>query len=496
MKRFPMFDRAVPSEDQLPLFSRVGRGPKGDAFEVLLRKDADGSEHLEGVSTNHLTGESVTEWVSQPIGAGTLSHQYTLSPETGTFVLSLSYNDPTPERSWNWTSPAIPYATEEIDGSSVVRVRSVFTGKLGNKLEEVLNYPEEYNGEHPVASDDWVAQLTVGLKATFTTDGEDQEIVTIKPDATIPAANADDLSQILGFPADTTIIPAASGLSSQSDPKFNFWGVQGKTLADWVVNAVKKVTPESVIETVDDIKYLFQRNQSNIDVIRRDPGGDPQGSQVKHTADGLMLEASNLGVQEYDPNNPNQPWNDAGLESAAHASVYATYPLAEGDGRQTKAYAELYARIKDKIAQLRLNPDKDSTLELAGQDLCVSNGGLYVSGDYPIIKSVKVSSGTLTRGTDNQNAYMLPRASYSKPEGFMIGNQSYPSQNPLKFTPPEGYTPIAVASFNSNHNYTHPVSGCFVKNNNGQWGVFVRGMTFMAQPLEFDVEVICLYTGR
>lgn len=187
--------RAECCDDQLPVFSGVGRGLQGDAYRVTIDDpDTTDETHLHGWIVDSRTGELTSDWVSENINGGELSYQYNLNPfnDPQTFTITFIYRRPgRPE--WSWTTPAIPYiwtvdnggeweSPDSIVGSGVA---TLFIRKTTEtEWTEKLLYPEgttreDYNA--PEAEEAWTVNLTFGIGG----------------DVDVP--NIDDLAKILGI---------------------------------------------------------------------------------------------------------------------------------------------------------------------------------------------------------------------------------------------------------------------------------------------------------
>lgn len=190
-------DRCAPeSDDQLPLISRVGRGIKGDSYNVEIASDSNCETILEGSYLDQATKEWHSDWLSENVNGGCLSYQYNLRPFTvpQTFTITFIYRRPgRPE--WSWTTPAIPYIWS-VDGDGNKNpgdpdtmvgsgVATLFIKKTTDaEWTEKLVYPEgttreDYNA--PEAEEAWTVNLSFGI-------GGDVEV-----------PNIDDLAKIIGI---------------------------------------------------------------------------------------------------------------------------------------------------------------------------------------------------------------------------------------------------------------------------------------------------------
>lgn len=126
-----MFHRLVADErcagecdDQLAVFSSVGRGLKGDGYKVRLIEGDSGETFLEGLRQDSATGEYSRDWISDNIDGGKLTYKYNLHPFTSpkTFTITFAYHKTgSDEDDWTWTTPSIPYiwGDEDINVPSI-----------------------------------------------------------------------------------------------------------------------------------------------------------------------------------------------------------------------------------------------------------------------------------------------------------------------------------------------------------------------------------------
>lgn len=188
-------DRAVHGcDDQLPTFSTMGRGIKGDGYEVRIKApDTISATYLEGWSFDEATKEYTKEWESENINGGHLSCFYNLRPYSipQCFTMTFVYRrDDRPQ--WSWTTPAIPYVwdsdgdgnpdTDEIVGSGVGNLW-IKEGP-GKPWKEKLVFPNgttaaDFNAPGP--EETWSGNIVFGF-------GGD-----------VPLPNLDDIAKILGW---------------------------------------------------------------------------------------------------------------------------------------------------------------------------------------------------------------------------------------------------------------------------------------------------------
>lgn len=196
-------------DDQLPLFSQVGRGLRGNGFKVVCHEEGNDTTYLEGLNYDAVTGEYTTEWTTHNIEGGHLSYQYHLHPygEPPTFTITFTYDRPDhPEQEWTWTTPAIPYILDAggsgignlfikpTTGATWTAVRNaVASSDLPDSIADTLAayeklvFPEDETRDvlqPPLPGDDWTVNLTYGKGGDIDCPTTDQE-----------QADLDDLEQ-------------------------------------------------------------------------------------------------------------------------------------------------------------------------------------------------------------------------------------------------------------------------------------------------------------
>lgn len=208
-------------DDQLPLFSQVGRGLRGDSYRVLVSKDSLTETILEGLRYDEHTGALESEWFSENINGGHLSYMYNLRTFSNPQTFTITFKYVRPGRAansrgvvWSWTTPAIPYIWDadndgvaDVDGIIGSGVADLFlkkttepkwnyptvtytdykNGKMTGDKHDKIVYPdgwirEEFNA--PIPGDPWTVNLQYGI-------GGD-----------IDAPNIDDLAKVLGITVD------------------------------------------------------------------------------------------------------------------------------------------------------------------------------------------------------------------------------------------------------------------------------------------------------
>lgn len=199
-------DRCAPDcDDQLPVFSRVGRGIKGDSFKVEIASDSNCETILEGMSFDEASREWTSEWISENINGGCLSYQYVLRPYTipQTFTITFIYKRPG-RREWSWTTPAIPYIwTMDDDGNKNPGDPDTMVGSgvatlfvkttTAPEWTEKLVYPDgtdrdDYNAPDPL--EPWTVNLTFGI-------GGDIEVLNLDDIAKIIGISVEDIKKII-----------------------------------------------------------------------------------------------------------------------------------------------------------------------------------------------------------------------------------------------------------------------------------------------------------
>ena len=206
-------------DDQLPLFSQVGRGLQGDGYFVRLVQDDDMETYLEGMTYDPHTGAYTHDWFSHNVNGGKLSYRYNFYPNTDpqTFTITFKLNrpdyvdtedvpsqQPDKQKGWEWTTPKIPYIWDTPADEPMLGIATLFIKKKGapqwtnihptdadtpnsiaeaNAEYEKLVYPlnhvrSEYRAPKP--GDPWTVNLEYGI-------GGD-----------IDVPSKDDLAKILG----------------------------------------------------------------------------------------------------------------------------------------------------------------------------------------------------------------------------------------------------------------------------------------------------------
>ena len=115
MHTHPHFDMGCDcADDQIPVFSKVGRGLRGDSAKLELVEDGDLNTYVRGLTYDAATGGWSTEWTSGNINAGKVSMSYMFFPNDDPKTFTMTFRLERPGRQmWEWTTPRIPYTWDE-----------------------------------------------------------------------------------------------------------------------------------------------------------------------------------------------------------------------------------------------------------------------------------------------------------------------------------------------------------------------------------------------
>lgn len=150
-------------DDQLAVFSTVGRGLKGNGYKVRVIEGDSGETFLEGLREDSATGEYSRDWVSDNIDGGKLTYKYNLHPFTSpkTFTITFAYHKTGDDKDdWTWTTPSIPY----IWGDEDINVPSI---EAFDGLQEQIDALTEQNAAQADALED-LAGRVAALEAAKT----------------------------------------------------------------------------------------------------------------------------------------------------------------------------------------------------------------------------------------------------------------------------------------------------------------------------------------
>lgn len=209
------YDRCAPKcDDQLPIFSQVGRGIPGDSYEVRITDpDTTNETYLSGWRFDQATKQWSKVWDSENINGGELFYYYNLRPFTNpkTFTMTWIYRRPNrPE--WSRTTPAIPYIPNT-DGDGEPGVDGLVGAGIANLfVREGVNAPwvQQYRTggltETPVTSDNgrygqinWPVGTTPKDFNAVAPGEAYAATLTFGYGGDIEIPNLDDLAKILGW---------------------------------------------------------------------------------------------------------------------------------------------------------------------------------------------------------------------------------------------------------------------------------------------------------
>ena len=216
-------------DDQLPLFSQVGRGLEGEGYRVVVSKDSDdGTEtELSGYYRDPHTGEMVYDWTSENINGGRLYYSYHIRNFTDpqTFTITFRYVRPNRDADeegtvWSWTSPAIPYVGDEDMGDLIASwVSTLYLRKKGEnwnwRQHEKLVYPEGMTHQSvnaPGPEEGWTVNLTYGIDRSC-----DIVVPTVEDLAKIIGMKPDWIYNIVNEAVPTDVIPNGMNVKEYID---------------------------------------------------------------------------------------------------------------------------------------------------------------------------------------------------------------------------------------------------------------------------------------
>lgn len=151
MHTHPHFDMGCDcADDQIPVFSKVGRGLRGDSAKLELVEDGDLSTYVKGLTYDAATGAWSTDWISQNINAGRMSMHYTFFNDDNPKTFTMTFKLDRPGRDeWTWTTPRIPYVWDDLDPSMVS-----FGSSQGLFVRDIKNQ----------AANSWIDKMILPLK--------------------------------------------------------------------------------------------------------------------------------------------------------------------------------------------------------------------------------------------------------------------------------------------------------------------------------------------
>lgn len=253
-------DRAVPErDDQIPIYSVMGRGLQGNGFEVRISDpDTTNETYLEGWKYDEASQTYEHVWDSENINGGELSYYYNLRPWTIPQVFTMTWVMRRPNRpQWSETTPAIPYIWDA-DGSGQPSVDDLVGSGLGNlwvregtnaEWKEQLVFPSgttaaDFNSPGPL--EPWSGNITFGF-------GGDIEL-----------PNLDDIAKILGWSRTeiTNVLNDVAGALDGSDNVKDYIDDKDAILQEQITNIDERVT--ILEEKVEEIETNITNIITNI----------------------------------------------------------------------------------------------------------------------------------------------------------------------------------------------------------------------------------------
>ena len=329
--RHPWPDRGVPeTDDQLPTFSKVGRGIQGDSYRVDVVYDDLDETYLKGFAKDSASGTWSEDWTSENINGGNLTYQFALRRYTIPNTSTIPFDYSRPERGgWTMTTPAIPYVGDADQGillgvstlflreksssswpSSIADSQTSHTINQSRTRLEKLLYPNnkvrsEFNA--PVPGDPWTVNLQYGI-------GGD-----------INCPSLTDLAKILG-------VTPGSIEDLADDPVVPTDTFGGMNVKEYIDNHIGGVTEDDLEEAINDLSNHIHRDMGFGDQLVGD-GGTHTRNTIKKYIDGLrediykhlgLTDPSNTDAKKYeDAANINlsytTKWNNPGSTTVHHS---------------------------------------------------------------------------------------------------------------------------------------------------------------------------------
>ena len=251
-------------DDQLPLFSQVGRGLQGEGYRVVVSKDSDdGTEtELSGYYTDPHTGEMVYDWTSENINGGRLYYSYHIRNFTDpqTFTITFRYVRPNRDADeegtvWSWTSPAIPYVGDEDMGDLIASwVSTLYLRKNGEawdwRRHEKLTYPEGMTHQSvnaPGPNEGWTVNLTYGL-------GKQEDDPTKDCDIQVPTLQ--ELAKIIGMKPEWILELLEEAVPTNVIP-------QGMTVKEYIDDRIESVDRTYNVTSTDTGLLTVNKSTAN-----------------------------------------------------------------------------------------------------------------------------------------------------------------------------------------------------------------------------------------
>ena len=338
-------------DDQLPLFSRVGRGLQGDSYLVRVIQDDEFQTFLEGLIKDAHTGAYTHDWYTTNINGGKLTCTPTFYPDTDPKTFTLTFElfrpDYDPEyggteysKGWEFTTPPIPYFDENELGP---RARTLFLravsdpewteieidhtphsiyGEGGTEESyEKLIYRDDITREElhaPLPGDPETVNLTFGKGGDIdcpTTDEEEQDIQEVLNHLHMDLGGGDNLPDVsvasmkplkgdegnvtvwdwIEYARDHIVFEEGNGIDiTETDPD---------------ANGHRKVNIAANLEAGDGIKIENHNGKKKISAHVTEVSSGGTGIGVAHTEGSpsdhvvsLLLEAGS-GISITDHNN-------------------------------------------------------------------------------------------------------------------------------------------------------------------------------------------------
>lgn len=199
-------------DGQLPVFSTMGRGIKGDSARVVMLSDSDEETVIKGVSYDEESGETKDEWVSGNLNAGKVALSCQMNPHASpkTFNITLRLIRPGREE-WSWTSPNIPYMAasgQDTPGSNIAALYAK-NKRTGQVSQDLGKHPEGWTPEQlniPAPNTPFSANVEFGMKG-------DVDCPTTLEASAILGISTDDLGSMAARqpPANLKFAPQSGG---------------------------------------------------------------------------------------------------------------------------------------------------------------------------------------------------------------------------------------------------------------------------------------------
>lgn len=290
----PHSRHAPDCDDQLPLFSTVGRGIKGDTYRVtVIRQDSD-EMYIKGEGFDQATKEWYDDWESNNLSGGELlpiEYNYRPFSDPPTFTMTFKYRHPSipgkegsPYEEWSHTTNAIPYYPNEADANNLIGsgvanlyVRDGVTSpwvqveRHGMEPPDIvdssdgrwgqINWPEGYEPKDfrtPGPNEKWAATITFGI-------GGDIEI-----------PNLDNLAKILGWSKEK-LINVVNGVPGAMDGSDN--------VRDFILDQIGPIPGLPAEGGTTNVKVYIDNQVSSL---------NQRITNLEQTVEGLRQTVTNL----------------------------------------------------------------------------------------------------------------------------------------------------------------------------------------------------------